>query len=98
MSAAPVEVLVHVREGCHLCEEALRTLAALAEREPMLVRAVDIEADDALHRRYLERIPVVVVAGRELGDFVVDEARVLAAVRAARAAGAAPPGPSPPVA
>jgi hypothetical protein len=36
----------------------------------------DIEADDDLHRRYLERIPVVVLDGEELFDFFVDE-RVL---------------------
>ncbi len=35
---------------------------------------VDIESDPALHRRYLERIPVVCLDGEELYDFFVDEA------------------------
>ena len=35
---------------------------------------VNIEEDDALHRRYLERIPVVALGGEELFDFFVDEA------------------------
>ena len=34
---------------------------------------VDIEADDALLRRYLERIPVVALDGEELFDYFVDE-------------------------
>jgi Glutaredoxin-like domain (DUF836) len=35
---------------------------------------VDITTDDDLHRRYLERIPVVSLNGEELFDFFVDEA------------------------
>jgi len=35
---------------------------------------VDIEADDDLLRRYLERIPVVALDGEELFDHFVDEA------------------------
>jgi Glutaredoxin-like domain (DUF836) len=38
------------------------------------LREVDITADDALHRRYLERIPVVALDGEELFEFFVDEA------------------------
>ncbi len=33
----------------------------------------DIEADDALHAAYLERIPVVTIDGREEFEFFVDE-------------------------
>jgi hypothetical protein len=35
---------------------------------------VDITSDDELHRRYLERIPVVALGDEELFDLVVDEA------------------------
>ena len=35
---------------------------------------VDITSDDALHKRYLERIPVVALGDEELFDFFVDEA------------------------
>ena len=34
-----------------------------------MLREVDIEADDALFKRYLERIPVVALDGEELFDF-----------------------------
>jgi glutaredoxin-like protein DUF836 len=33
----------------------------------------NIESDDELLRRYLERIPVIVLDGEELFDFFVDE-------------------------
>jgi hypothetical protein len=46
----------------------VRTRAAFALRE------VDITSDDELHRRYLERIPVVALGDEELFDFFVDEA------------------------
>ena len=34
---------------------------------------VNIEEDDALHRRYLERIPVITLDGDHLFDHFVDE-------------------------
>jgi hypothetical protein len=33
----------------------------------------DITADDALHRAYFERIPVISLDGEELFDYFVDE-------------------------
>ena len=35
---------------------------------------IDITSDDDLHRRYLERIPVIALGDEELFDFFVDEA------------------------
>ena len=60
------------RPGCHLCEEARAELEALRAETPFTLVEVDIEQDDALHARYLERIPVVVVGGEELCDHFVD--------------------------
>ncbi|MCW2984876.1 MAG: glutaredoxin family protein [Conexibacter sp.] len=62
------------RPGCHLCDDARAQLAALAEEVPFTLVEHDIEADDELHRRYLERIPVVLLDGQHLFDFFVDEA------------------------
>lgn len=95
MSAAP-EVVVFLRAGCHLCGDALADLEVLREQEPFVVRTVDIERDDRLHARYLERIPVIAVAGEELCDFAVDGERVLAAVRDLRDRRAAVGGPEAP--
>ena len=38
------------------------------------LREIDITSDDALHSRYLERIPVVALGDEEIFDFFVDEA------------------------
>jgi glutaredoxin len=65
-------VTLYGRPGCHLCDEALATLARLRERVPFTLREVDITTDDALHARYLERIPVIALDGEELFDYFVD--------------------------
>jgi glutaredoxin len=62
------------RPGCHLCDDARAVLSPLSAELGFELREHDIEADDDLHRRYLERIPVVVLDGEHLFDFFVDEA------------------------
>jgi hypothetical protein len=59
-------VTLYRRDGCGLCDEAERMLARLAGRLVFAVECVDIESDEALHRRYLLEIPVVAVDGREV--------------------------------
>jgi glutaredoxin len=61
------------RPGCHLCDDAREHLVRLRAELPFALVEVDIESDDDLLRRYLERIPVVVIDGEELSDFFVDE-------------------------
>ena len=63
-------LVLYGRPGCHLCDDA----RAVLERLGATFEEVDIEGDDALHRAYLERIPVVALDGEELYDFFVDEA------------------------
>jgi glutaredoxin len=67
------EVTLYGRPGCHLCDEARVLLERLREELPFALVERDIEADDALLRAYLERIPVVALDGEELFDFFVDE-------------------------
>jgi glutaredoxin len=67
-------VTLYGRPGCHLCDDARSVLELLSSELGFVLDEVDIEADDDLLRRYLERIPVVCVDGEELFDFFVDEA------------------------
>jgi glutaredoxin len=66
-------VTLYGKPGCHLCDDALAVLRALQATVAFAIEEVDITADDALHRRYLERIPVVALDGHELYDYFVDE-------------------------
>ena len=65
-----MSLVLYGRPGCHLCDDARTVL----ERIGAPFDEVDIEGDDDLHRRYLVRIPVVVLDGEELYDHFVDEA------------------------
>jgi glutaredoxin len=62
------------RPGCHLCDDARAQLLVLQAEYGFALNDIDIEGDDDLHKRYLERIPVVVLDGEHLFDFFVDEA------------------------
>ena len=73
-------VTLYTRPGCHLCDDARADLEALRDELGFVVAEVDIEADDALHARYLERIPVVAVGAEEVSDFAVDRAALESAL------------------
>jgi hypothetical protein len=70
----PPAVTLFSRPGCHLCDDARAALERVRVRTPFALEEVDITLDDDLHRRYLERIPVVALGGEELFEFFVDEA------------------------
>jgi glutaredoxin len=66
-------VTLYGRPGCHLCDHARAALERVRASHPFHLEEVDIESDDALMTRYLERIPVVALDGVELFDLFVDE-------------------------
>jgi hypothetical protein len=73
------DVVVYSRPGCHLCDEALGQIVALhGEGYRFELHEVDIESNDLLLRRYLERIPVVEVDGTEVSELILDRAAVKA--------------------
>jgi glutaredoxin len=67
------DVVLYSRPGCCLCDEARQVLERVRQRHPFVLRERDIEQDDALLRRYLERIPVVEIGGLEAFELYVDE-------------------------
>ena len=69
-------VTLYGRPGCHLCDDARAALERVRARHPFRLVEVDIETDDALFLRYLERIPVVALDGEEQFDLFVDEERL----------------------
>ncbi len=67
------EVVVYSKPGCHLCADAMDVLAGLRAEFGFELSERDITAEEALHRAYFERIPVIVVDGAELSEYFVDE-------------------------
>jgi glutaredoxin len=76
-------VTLYGRPGCHLCDDARDVLERIRREEPFELVEEDIETDDELLKRYLERIPVIALDGTEMFDFFVDEPALRAALRSA---------------
>jgi glutaredoxin len=72
-------VTVYSRPGCHLCELAITVLVALHdEGYRFQLHEVDIESEELLLRRLLEKIPVVEIDGVVVSELILDEAAVRA--------------------
>ena len=64
------------REGCHLCESAAQTLAQVAAEAGLEPVAVDVDADPELQAEYWDRVPVILLDGKEHGYWRVEEERL----------------------
>jgi glutaredoxin len=74
-----VLVTVYSRPGCHLCAEAVEALVALhGEGYRFSLHEVDIESEELLLRRMLEKIPVIEIDGVVVSELLLDEAAVRA--------------------
>lgn len=61
-------VTFYTRPGCHLCDDA----RAVLDAEGLDYDEIDIESDDALFKRYLERIPVTAIDGEDAFDLFLN--------------------------
>lgn len=75
---------LYTKHGCHLCEHALEALERVRADHPFRLLERDIEADEALHRAYFERIPVVALDGEEMFEYEVDEQALRKALESRR--------------
>jgi hypothetical protein len=71
-----VALTIYGRKGCHLCEDAEMEIRRLADELPIDLLAIDIESDDRLHARFLERIPVIESDGEIWFELEVDSSRL----------------------
>jgi glutaredoxin len=66
-------VRLYARPDCHLCDEARSGLERLrADGLGFELEEVDIERDDDLHARFLQRIPVVELDGEIVSELFLD--------------------------
>jgi glutaredoxin len=78
----PPRVVLYARPDCHLCDEARAGLERLrSDGLDFEVDEVDIETDDDLHARFLERIPVVELDGEILSELYLDADALTARLR-----------------
>ena len=69
-------VLVLVRQGCHLCDQALEVVAAVCAETGDSYTTQDIDADPELVRRYTDEVPVTFVDGAQHDFWRVDPTRL----------------------
>jgi glutaredoxin len=79
------QVVLLTRAGCGLCDRAKDRLAALADELGFGFAATDVDAaadagDPALRVEYGDRLPVVLLDGREHSYWEIDEPRLRADV------------------
>jgi glutaredoxin len=66
-------VVLYARHDCHLCDEARAGLEGLrADGLDFALDEVDIDTDERLHKRFLERIPVIELDGEIVSEFFLD--------------------------
>ena len=73
-SSARLQLLT--RQNCHLCETAAETLARIGAEAGLVPEVVDVDDDPELRAEYGDRVPVVLLDGREHSYFTVDVVRL----------------------
>lgn len=76
MASEPRLTLI-TRPGCHLCEVAKEAVDRVVATTGDRWVEVDVTGDLELEREYGDRVPVVLLDGKEHGYWRVEEARLL---------------------
>ena len=74
------EVTLLVRAGCHACAAAQEDLARICGELDVPWCTSDVDADPGLRADYGDRVPVILIDGREHGFWTVQEHRLRAAL------------------
>jgi glutaredoxin len=79
----PAQVVLLTRQGCSLCERTAGRLGELADELGFELTTTDVDAaaaagDPAMRAEYGDRLPVVLLDGREHSYWELDEPRLRA--------------------
>lgn len=72
---------VVVREGCHLCDEAVTIVDRVCAETGVDWTTLDVDDDLHLREQYTDHVPVTLVDGRVLSYWFCSEADLRAALR-----------------
>jgi glutaredoxin len=73
-------VTVYTREGCSLCVTAETETARICDELGVPWDTVDVDADPGLRAEYGDRVPVIMVDGKEHAFWRVEDHRLRAAL------------------
>ncbi|HEY2765256.1 MAG TPA: glutaredoxin family protein [Pseudonocardiaceae bacterium] len=74
------DVTLLVRAGCHACAAAEDDIDRICAELGVPWHASDVDADPGLRAEYGDRVPVILIDGREHGFWKVEEQRLRAAL------------------
>jgi glutaredoxin len=80
------KLTLYTRVGCHLCEVMKEQLDQLGTRHPFTLELVDIDGDAALRAEYNWDVPVLLVDGKKIAKYRLDEAMLLRRLEGAESA------------
>jgi glutaredoxin len=85
--AAPRDVTIYSRPGCHLCDEAKAQIAPLLNEFGSRLTEVNIDQDPELRTRYDFDVPVIFIGARKAAKHRVDLAQFRRQLRDANGSG-----------
>jgi len=68
-------VTVYSRHGCHLCEDAVKTLESMREELEFEIEIIYIDGNAELEKRYGNEVPVIHINGEHHDFYRVDPER-----------------------
>ena len=77
------KLTLYTRVGCHLCDVMKEQLDQLGTRYTFTLDVVDIDRDPALRAEYNYDVPVLLVDGKKVAKYRLDEAMLLRRLEAA---------------
>jgi glutaredoxin len=73
-------VTLITRVGCHLCDDAAAALRRLSAELGFGYQELDVDADPARRDAYSDRVPVIMIDGKEHGYWRLEETRFRKAI------------------
>ena len=77
-AVSDARVVVLVRDGCHLCEDAVAVIEAVCVELGVRWSSRDVDADPQLRAAWTDHVPVTFVDGREHARWFVEAERLRA--------------------
>jgi len=81
VAAADHDVTLVTRLGCHLCQDAEITLRRLRDELGFRYTELDVDAEPRRRDEYSDRVPVILIDGKEHGYWRVEERRFRKALK-----------------
>jgi len=68
-------ITIYSRQGCHLCDDAQKTLESMREELNFEIVVIDIDQDAELIKVYSDQVPVIHIDGIHHDFYKVDPLR-----------------------